>query len=182
MMRTAARPGFTLVEIIVVLVIIAIATAFTLPAFLEPRADDDMTAAARRIDALFRLARDSAVRGGVPIAVALDSATGAVWLVPERVEPTAGPADRSARAGERSATNSRPTPPRNAIGSLRGDAADAGASLELPASVRLELSAARAGFLFTPGGAAFGDTLVLRTATRSMTITLDPWTGHVIAH
>jgi type II secretion system protein H len=175
MMRTAGRAGFTLVEIIVVLVIIAIATAFTLPAFLEPRADDDMTAAARRIDALFRLARDSAVRGGVPIAVAIDSATGAVWLVPERAEPTAGPADRST-------TSTRPTLPTTAIPSLRGDAADAGASLELPASVRLELSAARAGFLFTPGGAAFGDTLVLRTATRTITITLDPWTGHAIAH
>jgi type II secretion system protein H len=172
MMRAAGRAGFTLVEIIVVLVIIAVATAFTLPAFLEPRPEDDMTAAARRIDTLFRVARDSAVRGGVPIAVAIDSATGAVWLVPERV----------ATAAERSATSSRLTQPTTALRSLRRDAADVGASLELPPSVRLELSAARAGFLFTPGGAAFGDTLVLRTATRTLTITLDPWTGHAIAH
>jgi type II secretion system protein H len=172
MTSRAGRAGFTLVEIIVVLVIIAVATAFTLPAFLEPRAEDDMTAAARRIDALFRLARDSAVRGGVPITVAIDSATGVVWLVPERI----------ATAAAHSAPGSRLTAPTTAIRSVRRDAADAGESLDLRPSVRLELSAARAGFLFTPGGAAFGDTLVLRTATRSLTITLDPWTGHAIAH
>jgi prepilin-type N-terminal cleavage/methylation domain-containing protein len=164
------NPGFTLIEIVVVLLIVAVATAFALPNFLAPRDDDDLTAAARRIDTLFRLARDSAARSGVAMAVAIDSASGAVWLLPERVEEIE-PEPFSTR---------RPTPPAGTT--RRSSGFDAGESLELPATVKLELGTARARFLFTPSGAAWGDTLVLRTTMRAMTITLDPWTGDAIAH
>lgn len=170
----SARRGFTLVEVVVVLLVIALATAFTVPALLQPRVDDDLTLAARRIDALFRLARDSAVRGGVPITVAIDSATAAVWLVAEQRGAGAG-----AGSGAAAWATPRPAPPNPwAAGSAR----DTGASLELPSSVRLEVAAARARWVFTPGGAAFGDTLVLRTTSRAMTIALDPWTGDAVAH
>jgi type II secretion system protein H len=164
-----ARGGFTLVEIVVVLLIIAIATAFTVPALLPPREDDDMTAALRRVDALFRLARDSAVRSGMPIAVVFDSATGGVWLVPERAYATSPELTTSLSSRPRAAP-------------MRARLEDTGESLELPSSVRVEIGAARVRFLFTPAGASFGDTLVLRTGMQARTITLDPWTGHALAH
>ena len=52
--------------------------------------------------------------------------------------------------------------------------------LELPSSVQLRLSKARARFEFAPGGAVFGDTIVLRTSLETLLITIDPWTGHAI--
>jgi hypothetical protein len=53
---------------------------------------------------------------------------------------------------------------------------------ELPPGVRLQLSAARANFVFSPAGAAFADTLVLRGRMAERSVTLDPWTGHAILH
>jgi prepilin-type N-terminal cleavage/methylation domain-containing protein len=167
--RCGCRPGFTLIEIVVVLLIVAVATAVTVPAFLQPRQDDALIDATGRIEALFRLARDSAARGGVPIVVAIDSATSAAWLYPEWED-----------AGDAAAaTPSSRLPPR-APGALQRRAAQqaAGESLELPPSVRLELSKARARFVFRPAGATYGDSLVLRQGGSVRLITVDPWTGH----
>jgi type II secretion system protein H len=144
-MFTRRRGGFTIIEVVVVLLIIAVATAVTVPALQRQRTDSDMDAALRVLDTLFRTARDSAVRAGVPVTLAIDSATLRVWLI--------------------------------------ADGEDVAAPLELPplpAGVRLQLGATRATFAFSPGGAVFADSLMLRDAMRNLTITVDPWTGHVV--
>ena len=43
--RPGNRSGFTLIEVVVVLLVLSATVALTLPAFLEPPADDDMTVA-----------------------------------------------------------------------------------------------------------------------------------------
>jgi type II secretion system protein H len=165
-----ARAGFTLIEIVVVLLIIAVATAVSVPALLPPREPGELESATSRIEALFRLARDSAGRSGMPMVVAFDSATGDARLYPEReVQPEHEAYDVALRA---------PGTPRRRAG---GD--DAGwESLELPQSVRVELPKARAHFTFRPAGAAFGDTLALRQGGTWRIITVNPWNGHAVVH
>jgi prepilin-type N-terminal cleavage/methylation domain-containing protein len=158
--RPGNRSGFTLIEVVVVLLVLSATVALTLPAFLEPPADDDMTVATRRVESLFRLARDSAARGGRRVSVVIDSATSRVWLdVPGVFAPD---------------TNRTTT--------LRGSAGPAGEDLELPRGVRLQLSTTRATFTFAPSGAAFADSLRLVTSLGSRVITIHPWTGDVHAH
>lgn len=160
----ARRRGFTLIELVVVLLLIAVATAVTVPAFLdgEPR-QTDLDAATERISLLFRLARDSAVHSGMPVTVSIDSITGTAWLV-------------TGADAQDAATVSNVGRPAGALHVTPGE------SLALPMSVRLELASARARFRFSPGGAAFGDTIVLRTNTGARAITLDPWTGDAVTY
>ncbi|HUG26108.1 pilus assembly FimT family protein [Piscinibacter sp.] len=150
-MRT--RAGFTLIELTVVLFIIAVAAAVTVSALLEDPVDDDIVAAGRQLETLFRVARDSAQRSGSAVNVSIDSLTGMVWV------------------GSVSDT-------------LSTDVASMtpGFTLALPPTVQLQLSKPRAHFEFAPTGAVFGDTIVLRTALLTRTITIDPWTGDAIVH
>jgi prepilin-type N-terminal cleavage/methylation domain-containing protein len=163
--RARAAAGFTLLEIMVVFVIVALATSLAVPAWRRWFEEDDMTLATRRIEALFRLARDSAIRSGSPVTVVIDSISGTVWL--DAPKPTAI-AD-SAYA------------PAPSMSSASGLPAETGTSLELPGSVKLELAQARARFEFAPSGAAFADSLVLRTPLAARLITVHPWTGDVQA-
>jgi prepilin-type N-terminal cleavage/methylation domain-containing protein len=78
--RMDAR-GFTLLEVVVVILILSVLGAFALPAFRTegpPRGDLDQATA--RMEALFQFARDSAVRGSTPVTVILDSITGEAWI------------------------------------------------------------------------------------------------------
>lgn len=163
------RRGFTLIEVVVVLLILAVAMAVAVPAFVQPAPEDAMTEATGRIEALFRFARDSAARSGLPVVVAIDSASGDAWVYPVREHDDVVSHTTSSRL------------PIRAPGTLQRQAAlreAAGESLELPPSVRLELTRARAQFVFRPAGATYGDSLVLRHGSTVRVITIDPWTGH----
>ncbi len=150
-MRTPSAAGFTLIEILVSLLILAVMGAVVAPALLQEREPPDMVDAEGRLDALFRMARDSAVRTGTPVTVVLDSVSGLVWL------------DTHARLGE-----AAPPP--------------APESLDLPASIALELFQARSRFTFMPNGAVTGDSLRLRGPLgQERLLTLDPWTARVRA-
>ena len=154
------RAAFTIIEVVVVMLILAVATALTVPALLPPPADDDLTAAARQLDLLFGTARDSAARSGADVTVVMDSATGGVWLMAA------------------AAPDSSFAPATSGIGAARARREDTGSPLELPRSVRLELSRSRARFRFTATGLAFGDSLVLRSPLGTYLITIDPWSGN----
>lgn len=171
------RGGFTLVEIIVVLIILTIAAAVAAPAFRALYEEDPLTTAEHRLEALFRLARDSAIRGGQPVTVVIDSMSGLVWL---DAPPFAGAADstREASLAERQAGVVHRTP---MISRSRfDDAVQNGTSLDLPGGIRLELLRARARFSFSPSGAAFPDTVWLHNSIIRRGVTLDPWTGDAI--
>ena len=148
-----ARAAFTLIELTVVLFIIAVAAAVTVPAILDEPVEDDVVVAGKQLQKLFDIARDSAHRSAAPVMVSIDSLSGMVWV--------SSVAD-SASFGVASATE--------------------GFLLELPASVQLQLTKARARFEFAPTGAVFGDTIMLRSTMETRTITIDPWTGHAIVH
>src|SRR5690606_945434 len=78
---TGPRRGFTLVELVVAFVVLAVMAAMAAPAFLaSPRPPAALDDAQGRLQALFRLARDSAVRSATPVTVVIDSASGRVWL------------------------------------------------------------------------------------------------------
>jgi len=163
MSRASRQPGnpggFTLVEVSVVLIILAIMGALAVPALRDYVEEDDMSAATRKIEILFKIARDSAVRSAAPVTVWMDSASGGVWLVAAR---------------DSMAADSVSEPERVGVALVPGE------PLELPASIDLELSKARARFRFAASGAVFADSLTLRSANEARLITLHPWTGDVV--
>ena len=172
------RRGFTLIELLVVLLVLAVIGGATVPALLGAReADDDLTAAARTVQSLFQLARDSAISSRTPVTVVIDSTTALVWLLTEA--PSRLSADgtmEGAGFGLPEQVDRVTTAPTTGV-PLRED----GTSLELPASVDLQLGMMRARFIFLPTGATMADSVVLRSGASQLTLTLDPWTGDVLA-
>lgn len=176
------RRGWTLIEVVVVLLVLVLGAAVALPAYrsLAGTGAGDIDDATRRLETLFRLARDSAVRAGTSVTVIIDSAGGRVWLdalTSAGAEDWEPPVTSSRMAGVRPATSRpRSTGPSRAAGE---ETRAADAYLDLPVGVRLELPRARASFTFAPGGQFSGDSVVLRSGLETRTITLDPWTGDV---
>lgn len=176
---STTRRGFTLIEMVVVLGILSVAMAVAVPAFLSWLEDDDLADATSRIEALFTLARDSAIHSGAPVMVVIDSATTRVWIeavAGESARDTA-PAAMAPRSGAGAARLSGLVTMRTR---RRADDIEPGESLELPSSVRLVMTRARARFTFAPGGGAFADTLVLRAPAGERVVTLSRWTGDVL--
>jgi prepilin-type N-terminal cleavage/methylation domain-containing protein len=157
------RPGFTLLEIMAVLLILAFASALAVPAFRKFVEEDDMTKATRRIEALFRVARDSAVRSGWPVTVVIDSAY-------------AQPGSATMRANRSVTMGSG----RLRTGLAAADHVVQGEDLDLPETVTLGVTRARARFEFAPSGASFPDTLFLRWSTGERMITVHRWTGDIL--
>jgi prepilin-type N-terminal cleavage/methylation domain-containing protein len=168
-----SRGGFTLLELVAVMIIISITTVIAVPAFRSLIVEDDITTATHRIEALFKVARDSALRGGLPVTVVIDSVSGSVWLD----SPVPPPLDDTLSVEQRR-RNARTIGKYTSLTS----ADSTGESLELPRGVSLELTRARATFVFAPSGATFADSLVLRTPLTTRLLTVDRWTGDVIVY
>lgn len=81
------RGGFTLMEMVVVMIILAIGTGIAVPAWRALAVRDDATTATSVVHDLFRIARDSAIASGRSVAVVIDSVTSSVWM---ELEPRPG--------------------------------------------------------------------------------------------
>ncbi len=93
--RAGSRSGFTLVEILVVLMMLAIAAAVTVPAF-RPPAERSAGAAARALREVYADARSQAARRGVAVVVEIRTATGEWRLI---ADPEDGTAPRTLEVG-----------------------------------------------------------------------------------
>jgi prepilin-type N-terminal cleavage/methylation domain-containing protein len=190
------RSGFTLIELIVVLLILSVVAGVTVPAlFTPPPAVTEMEEAVGRLDTLFRLARDSAVRSASTVTVVMDSISGLVWFDLPGTSTDESP-DADATAG---LSTTAETPFRPRTGDILGGGStlgrglgDPGATLQattdaqpltLPEGIRIEYFHLRSRFTFTPGGSAMADSLRLRsTLGQTCLITIDPWSGRVRAY
>lgn len=173
-----AGRGFTLLEILVTLLILGVMAGVAVPAFLAEQTELDLADAEGRIEALFRLARDSAIVSGDPVTVVMDSASTLVWL-DVRGYPGAEPSSSEPPSGEPSVEGSFGGGSTLGRASIGMRAPEPGQSLDLPTTVQLEQFGARTRFTFLPTGAASGDSIVLRASTGELrVITVDPWTGH----
>jgi prepilin-type N-terminal cleavage/methylation domain-containing protein len=183
------RRGFTLIELTVALLVLTVMAAVAAPALLSRREPPPLEDAQGRLEALFRMARDSAVRTATPVTVVLDSASGLVWLDARTrmaaelpVEAEGAVADRSALStGSAFGGASTLGIGLSAPGSF-GRVPAQGESLELPATVRMQLFQTRSLFTFAPNGAALGDSILLAASSgEARMITVDPWTGRARA-
>lgn len=177
--------GWTLIELVVTLLVLALGAAVALPAFRSLGGEEDgLVVATRRVGALLTLARDSAIRAGVQVTVVIDSVDARVWIDAREPEGTVWEAPETSGAGlARSglaSTRLTVTPLRaGATRSARDAARPADAVLELPAGVQLVLPTARARFTFQPSGAFDGDSVVLRRGAEARIIAPSPWNGDV---
>ena len=172
------RRGFTLIEVTVSLMIVSLALAIAVPAYRSLGEFDDLTLATRRVETLFRLARDSAIRSGLPVTVVIDSVDGLVWI------DTQEPLGLSSREVREALAYPDYAPEPGMLSALvRGRTDDEflepGSPLGLPETVRMELPRARARFTFEPTGAALADTLLLSGPFSTRVVRVDPWTGDV---
>lgn len=172
------RGGFTLIELMITIGILALGTAVAVPALLQLGQEDDLTRATRRMEALFHFARDSAIHAGAPVTVVIDSITGLVWL--DLKAPVEMVDDLSAitQASPFAIPDPGTGGGRRALSRFSDQ--EPGASLELPPSVTMHLPRARARFTFVASGAAHADSLTLSSPFGSRVILLNPWTGDVI--
>jgi len=173
-----SRAGITLLELVTALLIISLAVGVAVPAFLSLGRTDELTAATRRVETLFRLARDSAISSGLPVTVVIDSVTELVWVdTPRRIQLGSRAADQApATLFQRNDS----TPDLALLGGQAVlEALEPGQPLGLPDGVSMELPRARSRFTFQPTGAALADTLVLRGSFGTRAVTIDAWTGDV---
>jgi len=183
---SSAPRGFTLIELTIALLILTVMAAVAAPALLNRRPPPAMEEAQGRLEALFRMARDSAVRSATPVTVVVDSASGLVWfdartrLAAEVAPPTDDRTDMNRlnlRLGSSSAGAAGLGIGLSEPGAVSRAPAN-GESLELPTAVRMQLFQARTQFTFSPNGAALGDSIQLSAATGEVhMITVDPWNG-----
>jgi type II secretory pathway pseudopilin PulG len=189
------RSGITLLELVVALLIISLAVAVAVPAYLSLGQQDDLARATQRVETLFRLARDSAIRSGLPVTVVIDSVAELVWMdTPLRIQlgSQVTPQEASSlfdRSGGLSGVlgaqgaSGLGADPAQTLALLGGERAmeevKAGEPLGLPPSIRMELPRARARFTFQPSGGALADTLLLTGVFGVRVVTIDPWTGDV---
>ena len=178
LVRTA-HSGFTLIEVVTALFIVSLAVAVAVPAFRTVGEVDDLTLATRRVETLFRLAQDSAIRSGLRVTVVIDSVDGLVWIDTREPLGLSSPEVRDALAYPDDA----PDPGIAGAILLRqndDELLEPGSPIGLPRTVRMELPRARARFAFEPTGAALADTLVLSGPFATLAVIVDPWTGDVI--
>jgi prepilin-type N-terminal cleavage/methylation domain-containing protein len=188
-MSGASLRGFTLIEITVALLILTVMAAVAAPALLSRRVPPPMETAQGQLEALFRMARDSAVRSATPVTVVVDSASGRVWLdarTPMAAQLPVEPEASSAGAPRLRAEGAFGGGSTLGIGLSQpgapGRVPAQGESLELPGSVRMQLFQTRSLFTFAPNGAALGDSIRLQAATGEVRlITVDPWSGRARA-
>jgi type II secretory pathway pseudopilin PulG len=172
------REGITLLELVTALLIISLAVAVAVPAYLRLGNQDDLTRATQRVETLFRLARDSAIRSGLPVTVVVDSVSELVWLdTPRRIQ--LGTQDLEEE--EPSFFDEVDSVANLALlgGEEALEALEPGQPLGLPDGVRMELPRARARFTFDPTGAALADTLLITGSFGVRAVVIDPWTGDV---
>lgn len=170
------RGGFTLIEMAVVMIILAIGTIVAIPAWQAVAVRDDVTKATSVVDDLFRIARDSAIASGRAVSVVVDSISSSVWMEVEPrpggfgfalvAAPTRGAGEVATGSVVQARSRFDPTPP----GATR---------LPIPESIRIQVPRSRSRFTFSAGGQAFGDSLVLTGVSGRRTITLDLGTGDV---
>ena len=168
--------GFTLLELIVVLFILGLATALVAPAFTRSFGRLQLTAAARDLAALCRYARTQAITSQTVLEVVLDRQANAYWL--------RGPDWVVSRLGgiEQVATAENPEQPWQArLRQARVRSLPAGVTLK---SVVLDQGPLREGergaiAFFPQGGSTGGEVWVSDEKGRGYRIVVDPSIGLV---
>ena len=144
--------GFTLLELVIVVLLLGMAAGLAVPALSQLGMDDPVAGAVREVEGLLIRARRAAAELGVSVRLVVDVATG-------RYEAT---------------TASSHTGMDNMLPFARG-------ALDLPAGVTLAATRPLAIFTFDPLGPAAGDTVRLIGLSGEVRVVVDPWTGEARA-
>lgn len=89
--RTARAGGYTLIELVIVVTLMALIAAIGVPLFARSLDRAEARAAAGKIAALMRLARAEAIARKIPTTVLLESDTARVYAIAGRPDPAKPP-------------------------------------------------------------------------------------------
>jgi prepilin-type N-terminal cleavage/methylation domain-containing protein len=84
--KSTIRRGFTLIELIVVIIIMAVLSAVAVPSYTRLRDRSKFDGSVQQIISLYRWAREAAVESGLETTVSFDQQTGSFIAVSEQPE------------------------------------------------------------------------------------------------
>ncbi|MEO1130245.1 MAG: GspH/FimT family pseudopilin [Planctomycetota bacterium] len=175
------RVGFTLVEILVTVGLLALIAALASPMLLAGRAERRFAASIEQVESLAALVRTEAMQSGVPIEVFADVDDTGAWRV--RTQALAGVADEQAVAdADAPGARTRMTlPPGVRFGTPQEAEGDLVLSPAGPISIEGERSERFVLVVCLPdGGAAPGESVALLDIEgRRAAVSVASWTGLV---
>jgi type II secretion system protein H len=183
-MARQARSGFTLVEMMVVLVTLVILAAAVVPMLHRAARQGDLDTATARVAASARFARETAVARAVTVDLTLETAPAAVTLAVEADDTAQTPIGSSSPTaamtrGGTAADSTQPLPPRYAH-VLLPEGVTAQLEADPEASTSQPLTSGE-GLRFPPDGRTDGGVIGLHDARgRERRIRVVPGTGQVV--
>jgi prepilin-type N-terminal cleavage/methylation domain-containing protein len=172
-----SKRGFSLIEIIVVLLIVSFATALVMPSFFKSISGLEQRTSINKLATMLRYARSKAVTTKQAYQVHLDLNTYSYWLAPletrnAETEEDANSKNNSSKEREKVTEVEVPSATSTLDGALKME--------KVVLGPKKEITSGKTAIIFYPRGDSSGGEIVLKDTFNTLhTVVVDPFTGRV---